>query len=390
MEDRMLVEMIRHAGDLIQVNGSFRLYNLSSDAPIIDRALEISRGFASIFTADAYLQNILGTILSPLFLFLVIIVIAWFVYSRAKKYNHNVKSDILQGQQLLLFKAKQIGLSDYQIKILKGITDILHLSQPSIITDDPILFERSISRFLSFATRMGENRESVESICKDLIITYEKIYHKADIRKPLSHLRELETNTLLTIISDDGYCFVGKIRSQTRDSFVVKIFAAQRESAILKPGLDIRVIFWRSGDADYEFSSIIISSDGSELELQIAHEFTRGQSVPHPPVDVMLPCSIHMRPAVITKESGGTTIQADIFKLNEFEAVIRCKTRLEHTQKCSIEFSIDDFAVRSEVQILRERYIADRKIYYFNLKFTDLSEAGRTIIGNFIISHLFA
>ncbi|HEY1406521.1 MAG TPA: hypothetical protein VF857_07940, partial [Spirochaetota bacterium] len=299
-------------------------------------------------------------------------------------------TEVLQGQQLLLFKAKQLTLTDYQFKILKGITDILHLEKPSTILDDPKLFERSIIRFLAFAQRMGENKELMASICKDLIITYEKIYHHVDIRKPLGELSELETHTLVGIETFDGKLFVGKIVTQTHGNFVIKVFAGKDEIALLEPGTDLKTFFWRAGDAEYEFSTVLVTCAGEDIEIQIPDEFTRGQSVPHPLVDIILPCKITSSHATAAKGNETIEIEADIFKLNEFEAVIRCGTKLEHSQKSTIEFTIHDFAIRTEVQILRERYISDRKIYYFNLKFADLSEAGKTIISGFITEHLFA
>jgi len=367
-----------------------RLYNLKEGTPIFDSAIQISKGFASFFTADEYLQNVFSIIMSPLFFILLAGGVIYFIYRTMKKYDQGSKSETAQGQQLLLFKAKQIGLSNYQFKILNGITDMLHLEKPSLIMDDYRLFERSIERFVSFASKMGEKDASLESICRDLIITYEKIYHPADIRKPLTSIRDLEINTLTTLCLENHRFLIAKLRDFTKDRMMLRLFAKINEIESIEPGMDMRIIFWRSGDAEYEFKSVVLARNQSEVELQIPSELTRGQTVPHPLVDIVIPCTLIEKSSLTGNESSGKKIQTDIFKINEYEALIRCGIKLEHSQNYSIEFTMSGFTVRSDVQILRERFIADRKIYYFNLKFVGISEAARTIISNFITEHLFA
>jgi hypothetical protein len=363
------------------------LYALDKDTPLFGGIYELSRGFFSVFTLDQYLQNLLAGIFSPFFIILFFAVGLYSLYRLLKKYNQSAKSAVAQGQQLLLFKAKQLGLSDYQFKILKGITDTLNLARPSAIITDPRLFERSIARSISFAEKMGEKRESMESICLDLIITYEKLYHHADIKKPLSSFSDLELNTLSGFCTDEGIHFVVKLKGFERDKAVFFVFASREKIEKLKPGTDIKGVIWRSGDAEYDYKSVILAVEGNIVSIQLPLEVNRGIPVPHPLIDIVVPCSISVK-----NQAGAVSspVEADIFKLNESEALIRSKTRIEHSKMYQIEFTVSDFAVRSDIQILRERYIADRHVFYYNLKFTDLSEAGRTVIGNHLTKHLFS
>jgi len=352
---------------------------------IPDRAVNISQGFASFFSADTIVQNMLTYIFSPIFFLLLVAFTAWLVYRWIQRYDTKIKDEITRGQQLLLFKAKQLGLTNYQFKILKGITDILHLEKPSQIMDDPHLFERSIHTFLKFASGMGEKRDSIESISKDLIITYEKIYHPADIKKPLSSLKDLEINSLLSISTEDEFHFIGKIRSLEKENFRLQAFLTVDESHNLKTGLGLSIVFWRAGDAEYECSSVIVGTEGVLVEIMATGEFQRGQTVPHPLVDIVLPCTV-TPPASVPQESE---IQADIFKLNESEAIIRSREKLSHEHPYTLIFSLADFEVRTEMQALRERYIADRHVFYINVKFVKISDAAKTVISTFITEHLF-
>ncbi|MGL4370204.1 MAG: hypothetical protein ACRCUT_11135 [Spirochaetota bacterium] len=320
--------------------------------------------------------------LALVFFILLIVCIVWIAYRIIKRYNDTIKREISKGQQLLLFKAKSRGLSDYQFKILKGITDFLQLEKPSLIAEDPLLFERSIGRFLRYAVKMGERTDSLESICSDLVITYEKLYHYADIRKPILQVRDCEINTLLSIGTEDNNRFIGKIRECGKDNFTVHIFAFPEDLKKITPGLGITVFFWRAGDAPYTFHSVITGITGSAIEFLAAGELQRGQSVPHPLINMIIPC-------IILQPGSEEKITADIFKMNETEAQIRCSQKLAHDTKYIIEFSLSGFAVRTDVRILRERYIADRHIFYFNIKMENLSEAAKNVVSNFITEHLF-
>lgn len=348
--------------------------------------LEISRGFVSMFTSDEYLQNLFANILSPIFFILIIALIAWLIYRLVRRYDQKVKDGIAQGQQLLLFKAKQMGLTDYQFKILKGITDMLHLEQPSAIMEDARLFERSVRSFLRYAAGMGESDDTLDSICRDLVITHEKLYHHADIRKPLSALKDLELNSLLVIRTEENLRFIGKLRACEKDTFLIQPFVAEKELQSLRPGLGVSAYLWRSGDAEYEFSSVMTLAHDGMIEVIAAGEFQRGQAVPHPLVDIVLPCTLSPKKGI---SAGAEQITADIFKLNESEAIVRCSEKLSHDHPYVIAFTVSDFTVRSDANVLSERYIADRHVFYFNIRFVGISDAAKTVISALITEHLF-
>jgi hypothetical protein len=348
--------------------------------------LEMSRGFASFFTSDVYLQNILSYVISPIFFILLIAFIAWIIYRLVRRYDQKIKDEIMKGQQLLLFKAKKMGLTEYQFKILKGITDILHIEKPSLIMDDPHLFESSIRSFLRYAAGMGEQGDALQSICRDLVITYEKIYHHTDIRRPLTALKDLEVNSLMVIRTEENTRFVGKLRVTGKDTFRIHPFISEKELHALRHGIGVTVTFWRAGDAEYEFNSVLVGVKDGMIDLISTGEFVRGQSVPHPLIDIVIPCTLTPHSAAA---QSAESIAADIFKLNESEAIIRCKDKLLHDHPYVMTFSVADFTVRTDVNILSERYIADRHIFYFNLRFAEISDAAKTVISSYITERLF-
>jgi hypothetical protein len=363
------------------------MYALGKDTPLFGGAYEISRGFVSFFTPDEYIQNILSIIFSPISIILFIALAAYILYYILRSYDRRYRSSIAEGQQLLLFKARQAGLSSYQFKILRGITDFLHLERPSLIADDPHLFERSIPRFLQYVISMGEKGESVVAICRDLVITYEKMYHRSSIRKPLSLLSDCELNTLLVISKSDGTHYIAKIKSYTQEDVVLHVFARPLQLQAIVPGADIKGMLWRSGDAEYDFSSVVISISGNEMEILLPREIVRGNPVTHPLVDIVMPCTLTI---IGSQGESEGTIESDIFKLNETEALIRTRSPLDRTKTYSIGFMLSDFAIQSTALLMSERYITDRHAYYYNVRFSAISDAAKTVIGNYLVRHMFS
>lgn len=386
LEEIMLVMFSIIAAPPVSIQDT-GMYALSKDTPLFGGAYEISRGFVSFFTPSEYIQNIVSIILSPIFIILFIALAAYILYYVLRSYDRRYRAGIAEGQQLLLFKARQAGLSAYQFKILKGITDFLHLERPSLIADDPHLFERSIPRFLNYALGMGEKGESMVAICRDLVITYEKLYHRASIRRPLTLLSDCELNTLLVLSKSDGTHYISKIKSFTQENAILYVFARAMQLQAIVPGADLKGMLWRSGDAEYDFSSVVMSITGNEMEILLPKEMIRGNPVTHPLVDIVVPCTLTM---IGSQGAPEGTVESEIYKLNETEALIRTKAPLDRGKTYAIGFTLSDFLIQSTALLMSERYITDRHAYYYNIRFSSISDAAKTVIGNHLVRHMFS
>ncbi len=69
------------------------------------------------------------------------------------RYSYRLKEVKIKAAQLFLFKAKKMGLSNYQFKILRGMVDILTLKDPNPILSDKTLYEKAIGSFLSYLSK---------------------------------------------------------------------------------------------------------------------------------------------------------------------------------------------------------------------------------------------
>lgn len=148
----------------------------------------------------------------------------------------------------------------------------------------------------------------------------------------------------------------------------------------------VNVIFFRGGDAEYRFSTTIITNEGSILKLNIPEKLERGEQVPLPLTNVNLPCEIS-KPGAVGEE--WTKVEADIFRLSETEAVIRLNTKLKHENDNEINFQISGFSVHSEIMIIGEKHIPKQETFYYNIKFANISYAAKRVIYTYLEGILF-
>ena len=364
------------------------LYALERDSQIATPSIqEMSRGFASIFSSDKLTQNLIAGILSPFMILCLIALMIYIIYKIIKYIDFLEKQKKLYVQQLIMFKAKEKGLSNYQIKILKGVAEILRREEAIELMGEPLIFEKYIKNFITYIKQIYTGNDTLETICSNIITIYEKIYHGNEIRRPLAAPSELEKNILLAVSSKKGDWYICKLKNIENDCLILYIINTPAEKGShFAAGDESNIIFFRGGDAEYRFTTTIVLNEGSLLKLKLPEKFERGESVPHPLIDVNIPCEISK-----SGKPGEDRIitTADIFRLNETEAVIRYESKLKHGTGNEIIFTISDFIVHSEINVISEKQISEVGTYYYNLKFTTISDAAKRVIYTFLESTLF-
>ncbi len=348
---------------------------------------ELSRGFATLLTTDQLLQNLISGLLSPFIIVCLIIIVVYTVYKIIKYIEFRENQKQLYVQQLIMYKAKEKGLNNYRIKILKGITEILQREEAIRLMEEPLIYEKYIKNFIKYIKVINTGNNTLETICRDIITIYEQIYHGNDNRRPLQVTSELEKNTLLAISSEKGEWFICKLKRAENDSLLLYIIntVAEKEMHFIA-GENVNAIFFRGGDAEYRFTSTIISHEGSLLKLNLPDKLERGEPVPFPLTNVNLPCEIS-KPGTGGEEKIQLT--ADIFKLNETEAVIRLDTKLKHENGNEITFQISGFTIHTAIKIIGEKHIPQPGTFYYNIKFLNISDAAERVIYSFLESKLF-
>jgi len=302
------------------------------------------------------------------------------------KYMQYKKNQLVKDHSLFLFKTKRLGLSNFQIKVLTNIIDILKLPNPNTILHDPDAFERAVGKMLTFMKQRNEDEESFFNICKDLTITYEKLYHATRVRKPLESLKEIDINQLLYFVTEDGDIFFGKVAGVGNNVLSIKLFRGKKELQPVAGKNKIKVYIWRVGDAEYTFNTETVELSDSLLTIDLPGEFTRDQEFRHPYLDVIIPCKLIR--VQDTPLEDAITVQGTIYKLNDYESVIRLSEKQDYTHRYTLEFTISDFKFSVTSKIIANSAIPEDNVYYYTMKFEEISDAARNVLKNYIYEHL--
>lgn len=335
---------------------------------------EMSRGFRSWhspFQSDVYLIYV-GVFIIISLLFVAIA----FLYVRLK--NTESGAGKVEKYRRMLVNSIKKHLTTAQFKIIKDISSILHFENPVKIFEDKHYFEKAIDRLLEYRFESGDITESMDLLCRDIVVTYEKIYHFSEMSAPLENLNGLEINRLIYIISQDNRFFIGKLISREESQSIdIVVLNGLSASSSLLPSSPVTCYTWRSGDAHYIFKTVISRADGLKLELKLPDTFRRFEDDHHPLIEVNLECVVFIEKNKFTepvRENGM------IMMLNESEIVLRCSENLEFFSRYPVEFTMDDFVFSIEAQVIRGKFIKETNIYYYNFKIVNLSPQAKNVI----------
>lgn len=314
------------------------------------------------------------------------LIIAFFILFRYFTYLKDKNS---HEEQFFNFKTKQLGLSNFQNKILLGVIRILRLKDYREILHLPERFEASIAPFLAYVHKKDESAESLLAICKDIVITYEKVYHHAAFRKPLDTLRDIEEGMLVYFQANDSLIYIGKIAGKDQSTLTLQIYREVKEEELLRK--KVNVFVWRNGDAEYTFESTVSAIENGTVRILIPDVFNRGKEVRHPFLEVMLPCSLSWK-VKAAKEPGEEpqieSVRGTIFKLNEHEIVVRLGNPISFDREYTVDFTLSDFKVRSPLKMMADSTISEENMHFYTFKFLELSPVANEIVKNYIIDHM--
>lgn len=304
------------------------------------------------------------------------------------RYNQLQKQKQTNHHQLFLFKLKRLGLSNFQIKLIYNFETILNLKDPNELLDKPALYEKAIAKFMIFLRQKNENEDSLETICKDIIITYDKIYNIFRIKKPLSSISDLEDKALLYFIDENKEIYLGRLVSIDKNKLNLLLFRPSRALRNIIPGLQIHVNLWRIGDAEYTFNSEVVSLQKKILSISFPDSLIREKELRHPYIDVIIPTKLINSDKGDNDNENEDTMPGTIYKLNDYEAVVRTDTKLDFQTNYIMKFELMDFSINAQSKIIAVKTIEENNTKYYTFKFTAMSDAANNVIKKYIYNHL--
>jgi hypothetical protein len=342
-----------------------------------DFVRELSRGFVSYKTLT---EMIPLPVLILIILFIIIACVVAYLKVSIRRQQERIEGNA----ERIRIRGMQRGLTKYQMQILVRIAEIRTIEESARILNDSDSFEQAIGPYLVQVRRMDDKNTPLESIFRDIIITHEKLYHQSDVRKPLATMAEIEPNRLVYLITSEGFFDIARLTDKSERGLSIRLLGEARTAGKYVPETQVRCYLWRSGDGGYVFTSPVDRTTGTLVELRMPEQFEHVEADHFPFIDVNVPCTI-IPPPPAGEEDKPLPLGGLIFKLDENEAVIRTNEKLQFNIPYSLEFKMDEFKIKTASRIMRDIYFKDRTVYYYNVRFTEISTAARTFIRNYII-----
>ncbi len=346
---------------------------------------ELSSGFASTMS---FSQLLIKLLMSPVFLVLVIAALVFalvYIYRTMKEREKYINE--LQKKHRVQLRSIQLGFNSYQSKIYQELLGILKLEDPLELAGDPLLFEESAQKLLNRISELNEGVEPLDLMCKNLVITYEKLYHGSGTRTPLKNIRDVENNALIFLTDNMRSFIIGKIIGRGQEHLAVRPIAGTRDVSPVSPDTVLNGYIYRAGDAEYTFVTTVATSEETKLRIRVPGTFEVEAEAHHPFIEANIPCEIAVdRPA---EEAGHEEIPPGlIFRLNDKELVMRATVKMDFNRNYGISFTISDFLIRIEGRVVREKYIKNTHVYYYNVVFISMTDVARKILKDYILEHI--
>ena len=328
---------------------------------------------------------------------------------------HKIKNMKIQEEHLFLFKLKRLGLSNFQIKIINTVVRILKLSYPKQLLEKPELFERAIGRFLTHIRESGETEDMQCIICRDITTIYDKLYFNSRSKKPLKGIQDVDEDQLIYFSPVTDKVFIGKIISQDDANLFVNIFGNAGDLATVPDKKPVIFHIFRVGDAEYEFISPIDGWDGTTLKVKIPDEVVMREEARHPYIDVIIPAQISReevtpkgKEAAMAKEIAGNNeseektpdeqamnvedvkeeMPCTVYKINDYEAVLRLPQKLDYKFRYILEFKAMDFNIQTITRIIATKTVEEGGAFFYTVKFDEMSESASNVLKKYVYEHL--
>jgi hypothetical protein len=319
-------------------------------------------------------------------IFVVVVVLLILFIFVGIRYYERLKSERIHDSQLFLFKLKRKGFANFQIKIINNMVEILRLPNILDFITHSEHFDSAAGKFLEFLKDKKESEESLLSICNEMTLIHDRLYYPSPYRKPLSSMNDIEIGQILYFSTEFRYVYIGKVTGKTEKEISIKIYEPRKKLQPLSRGIRIDVFMIRIGDAEYSFITQTLGLEKNILTIGMPSDYVKEKEFRHPYIDIILPCRI--RSEETEPDSTTDIMNGTIFKLNEYEAVVRVQNKLNYRKKYWMNFEISEYKTAILTQILANKTVEEENILYYTLKFEKLSDSAKQVLTKFVKDHL--
>ena len=296
-----------------------------------------------------------------------------------------LKDKKIHDQSLFLFKMKKTGFSTFQIKIINNIVETVHLKNPNLLFSNSIFFESAAVKFFQFLKETKEDRESLLSIARELVLIHDRLYGLGNFKKPLKSTLEIEAKHILYFISKNNEIFLGRVEENNDENMILQLLRSSRQLTSLNPNDNLKVYVTRMGDAEYVFDAKIIKLDNNKLFLNFVDKFEKETEFRHPYSEVFFPARITK--TKIVYEEDMIEVKSSILKINDFELIARLKIEINYDLEYYVNFEMMDFTMKILTKIIGKKDMEEDGSIYYTFKFLEMSDAAMGILKKYLYDH---
>jgi hypothetical protein len=261
----------------------------------------------------------------------------------------------------------------------------------------------------------GGEKDSQFVICRDIVTIYEKLYHHTVAQKPVNGIDDVDGEQLIYFVPAEGKIYLGRIISRNNKNLFLKIFGSPGGIDAVLDNVKITFHIFRMGDAEYEFVSSVTGHDGSTLNVLIPLEIVRRGETRHPYIDVIIPAQIMPETvqsekkvsgmpaeAATIREKADSGVERDemggennddmlsclIYKINNYEAVLRLPQKLDFNTRYILEFTALEFHFKILTKIIASKTVVGVDIIYYTVKFEEMPESAGKVLKKYVYEHL--
>ena len=92
--------------------------------------------------------------------------------------------------------------------------------------------------------------------------------------------------------------------------------------------------------------------------------------------------------AMVADDTTENSMDCTVYKINDYEAVIRIPEKLDFSSLYYLEFTVMEFSFKIVSQIIATKTVEEGGAIYYTVKFQDMSPGAASVLKKYVYEHL--
>lgn len=327
-----------------------------------------------------------------MYIIIAIIVITLFLIGFVFLYS------VLKNRVKFFITGMDSGFSVHDVHLLWNVAQICELDEPSAL-----FFSMSaLTKCMNQITKQAISDKTVENpkyqaLLSKLFAYRTKIQNESDSKKGLSSTETLEAGQLLRILLPGKGVFASKVVANGK--MIIITLPKQKDMIVISAedwvGKVLNVYFWRKGDAQYVFDSVVMQQGvylgKTSLFLKQSYNLTRTQKRRA----VRAKCEIYAELFFVKKSQNDNHVieskngfKCLLMDISESGALIKIGGKGRENIKIKLQFSIRSKLIIMLGIVRKVEYNQEKNMSYLHFECTNIEQSMKNEILAFVYNML--